>query len=78
MLDGDRLGESIAQAIVASRPSATEKITDDQLTDMWKIIGNAIVTEITANAIVNSQGTATVAGGSSSGSHPSVSVGSIT
>ncbi len=52
-LSGNRLGTNIFNAIKASAPSATAKVTDNDLEAMWQLIGNEIIDEFTANGVVN-------------------------
>ncbi len=51
-LDKDRLGDAIANAIIAAEPGfSAEEETD--LKDKWKIIAKEIVDEIINNAVVS-------------------------
>lgn len=54
-------------------------VADDasKLKDFADAIAKAVVDEIQANAVVNTTGTCTVSGGSSSGVHPTVATGTV-
>jgi len=53
-LDGTRLGAAIAAAVqsAASGISPSAAVTQGQIDAIWIAVGQAIITEITTNAIV--------------------------
>ena len=66
-MSGTALGDAIANAIIALDPDMTSD-QQNQLKTAWEDIGQAMVTYITANAVVNTNDTGTVTGGPVAGS----------
>lgn len=78
-LDGDRLGLAIYNAIQAIKPDPADKPMDeDDEKAIWKAVGNQIVTEIITNAQVPATGSTVVASGSSAGTWPTTTTGTVT